>query len=57
MKYHYGKRDQPCPLCDMAFHEWKTLRKHMQSIHDEAAENSELTKITEGHTHCSASFI
>ena len=33
MKYHNDQRDHHCALCDMAFHELKTLKTHLSKIH------------------------
>jgi hypothetical protein len=33
MKYHTDERSCSCPHCDMAFHEHKTLRSHIASVH------------------------
>ena len=33
MKYHKNIRDQQCTECEMAFHEYKTLKNHLWKIH------------------------
>lgn len=34
MKYHMDIRDKPCPICELSFHELKTLKNHMYKIHN-----------------------